>query len=462
MLPEVRAAEARTEQAHAQSGQARAALLPSLYVRKSSGQETSSPASRFDSDGFRIKKSTHHREDTTWTLKQAVFDLPSFLDVRRRNVISQARDESRKAADGDAYLSSASAYLALVSTRLLADMARDFERQLGELLVYIEKRASAGASSTADMARVKARSQAATSSRLEQESAHAAASVEFVRLTNMAPQMVRLPELEDLGINAMPPSLDDAVRQAMEYNPDIAALLAEARAAEIDRSAARSRFLPKLDIEVTDTKSVHAQGDPSSDGQHDKRIMLVMNWSLLSGGSDLYYGKERAARHVELKYRLDDQRRLVVQSLSAHYATLRSTRERLNTGYAELTSIASAAEAMSKRMLSGNQSLLDLLDTYDRHYQARARLVNLHILEMNSVAHIIRLAQGTPREGAGMAAKPLTDMPGEAPVTQTPVASVPGRVQSVGRASSQLEVDPALMQKNAAGAENSALVVKEN
>ena len=104
-------------------------------------------------------------------MKQAVFDLPSFLDVRRRSVISQARDESRKAADGDAYLSSASAYLALVSTRLLADMARDFERQLGELLVYIEKRASAGASSTADMARVKARSQAATSSRLEQESA---------------------------------------------------------------------------------------------------------------------------------------------------------------------------------------------------------------------------------------------------------------------------------------------------
>ena len=81
---------------------------------------------------------------------------------------------------------------------------------------------------------------------------------------------------------------------------------------------------------------------------------------------------------------------------------------------------------------------------------------------MNSVAHIIRLAQGTPREGAGMAAKPLTDMPGEAPVTQTPVASVPRRVQPVDRASSQLEVDPALVQKNAAGAENPASVMKEN
>jgi adhesin transport system outer membrane protein len=58
--------------------------------------------------------------------------------------------------------------------------------------------------------------------------------------------------------------------------------------------------------------------------------------------------------------------------------------------------MAVAAEAMSKRMLSGNQSLLDLLDVYDRHYQAKVRLVNLHIQEMGSVAQIVRLVQGVP------------------------------------------------------------------
>ena len=462
---EALAADARTEQARAQSGQARAALLPSLYVRASTGQETSSPASRYDNSGLRVKKDTHHREDTTWTLRQAVFDLPSFLDLRRRNVITQARDASRAAADGDAYLSSTSAYLSLVSTRLQANMARDFERQLGELLVYVEKRASAGASSSADMARVKARSQAAISSRLEQEAAHAAASVEFVRLTNLAPQTVRLPELEDLGVSAMPDNLDDAIRRAMDSNPDIAALLSETRAAEIDRSAARSRFLPRLDVELTDSKSLHAQGDPSNDGQRDKRIMLVMNWRILDGGSDIYYGRERAARHVELKYRLDDQRRLVVQSLSAHYATLRSTRERLNTGYGELNAIASAAEAMSRRMLSGNQSLLDLLDTYDRHYQARVRLVNLHILEMNSVANIIRLTQGAPRADGGVAdksspavaASPRT----EVSVTQTSVTPAPGHVPTAND-NARLVIDAALLQKNTANTGSTASALKED
>ncbi|MBV5332594.1 hypothetical protein JZU54_03305, partial [bacterium] len=85
------------------------------------------------------------------------------------------------------------------------------------------------------MARVRARSQAAISSRLEQDAAHAAAGVEYVRLTNLAPRMARLPELEDLGARAMPDSLNRAVELAMDSNPDIAALIFESRAAEIDK-----------------------------------------------------------------------------------------------------------------------------------------------------------------------------------------------------------------------------------
>jgi adhesin transport system outer membrane protein len=61
-----------------------------------------------------------------------------------------------------------------------------------------------------------------------------------------------------------------------------------------------------------------------------------------------------------------------------------------------LESISIAAEAMSKRMLSGNQSLLDLLDVYDRYFQVRSRLISLHVLEMNTVAQLIRLTYGTP------------------------------------------------------------------
>jgi hypothetical protein len=72
-------------------------------------------------------------------------------------------------------------------------------------------------------------------------------------------------------------------------------------------------------------------------------------------------------------------------------------------------------------MVSGNQSLLDMLDVYDRYFQARTKLVNLHVVEMSAVAQIARLIQGLPRQdvpaepiaaaAVGALAIPAEDMP---------------------------------------------------
>lgn len=392
---ESRAALARIEQGKAQTDQAFALLLPSVSVRANRGYETSEPSVVVDPDtGDLLPYSRHIRTDVSLVATQPLFDLPSFLDWRRRKVREQAREESYRVSDGDAYISTVNVFLSLVSSRLQADVMRDFETQLAELLNYIEKRAGAGAASISDMSRVRARSQATLSSRLEQESAHLAAGTEFVRLTNLVPQKVRLPVLDDIGASLLPESFDMAVTTAMKSNPEIATLTAELEAAKIEQAVAKGQYLPRVDAEYTDTYSNHAGG--SSASQRDKRIMMVLNWDLFSGGKDYKRRVEFTARYKELQYRLDDQRRRVVQSLAANYAALTTTRERIASGYRELESISIAAKAMSKRMLSGNQSLLDLLDVYERYYQVRSRLVNLHVLEMNTVAQLIRLSLGTP------------------------------------------------------------------
>lgn len=414
------AALARTEQAKAQTGQAFALLLPSLAGRVSYGIETSQPSVAVDENGNLVASSTHPRTDYSLTLRQPLFDLPSYRDWRRREVLEQARGENYRISDGDAYVSVVNAYLSLVSSRLQIDMTRSFETQLTELLSYIEKRASAGAASISDLARVRARSQATLSSRLEQESAHAAAGIDFVRLTNLVPWKVRLPVLEDVGASLLPKSFNVAVTTAMKSNPEIAALTAEAQAANIDKSAANGRFMPRVDAEFTDSYSQGAGGDSSSSGQRDTRAMIVLNWNLFSGGSDYKNQIERTARHKELQYRLDDQRRRVVQALSANYATLATTRERITSGYQELNSISTAAEAMSKRMLSGNQSLLDLLDVYDRFYQVRSRLLSLHVLEMSTVTQLVRLLLGTP--GAVSEVKSGPTVTGTLKSTTSPLA----------------------------------------
>ncbi|MDT8318283.1 MAG: TolC family protein, partial [bacterium] len=395
---ESRAALARIEQAKAQTDQAKALLLPSVSVRASHGEETSEPSVVPDANN-NLVSDTHMRTDASLTITQPLYNLPTFLDWRRRQAREQARRESYRVSDGDAYISTVDTYLSLVSSRLQADVMRDFAAKLADLLSYIEKRAAAGAASVSDMSRVRARSQQALSSRLEHESAHAAAGTEFVRLTNIVPQKVRLPKLEDIGHSFLPESFDMSVTTAMQSNPEIATLVSELKAEKISKAAAEGRYLPTVEAEYTDTYSDHAGG--SDDSQRDKRLMLVMNWKLLSGGKDYKYNVERIARYKELEYRLDDERRRVVQALAANYAELATTGERIAAGYEELESLSIAVEAMSKRMLSGDQSLLDLLTVYDNYYKLRSRLIGLHILEMNTAAQLIRLTLGAPWSAAG-------------------------------------------------------------
>ncbi|PLX94406.1 MAG: hypothetical protein C0621_05505 [Desulfuromonas sp.] len=392
---ETRAAEARLEQAEAQADQSLSLLLPTVSVRVSRGYEKSEPSVEIDeATGELIESDLHMRTDASLTVNQPLFDLPTYFDWRRRQAKQEARQENLRSSDGDAYISTVSSYLALVASRLQIDMTRDFEGQLSELLSYIEKRTEAGAASVSDAARVQARSQATRSSRLEQESSHAAAGIEFVRLTNTVPKQLRLPVPADIGAVRLPATFKDAVATAMLSNPEITTLLAEVKAVKSDQTAANGRFLPRLNAEYTDTYSRNAGG--GGDSQRDKRLMMVFNWELYAGSKDSLYLGELSSRYHELRYRLDDQRRQVVQALLANYSALETTRKRLDSGYEELSAIATAAEAMSKRMLTGNQSLLDLLDVYDRYYQARSRLVDLHVFEMNTIAQILRLTVGAP------------------------------------------------------------------
>ena len=394
---EVLVASSRVNQAKAQTGQAKAFLLPSLLLNVKTGREISEPGSQLDPvTGKEVSRSNHNRSDLNLTLRQPILDLPSLYDWKRREVVETSRSEGMRSSQGDVYLATVNAYLTLASSRLQANMAKDYEAQLKELFFYVEKRANAGASSNSDKERVRARGLNAKSSRIEQEAAHAAAGIELVRLMNLAPGVIRLPDLEDVGLSVVPQELDQAMSMAIASNPDIGVLQAELKAAEIDQKTAKGRYIPRFDLEYSNSDSVHAGG--ATGNQRDQRLMLVMNWSIFNGGSDLKFNEEKAARYEEIKYRLDDQRRRVIQSLTAQYATLEATRSRIAAGYRELESISVAANAMSKKMISGNQSLLDMLDVYDRYYQARTRLVSLHTQEMTAVAQIARLVQGTPSQ----------------------------------------------------------------
>lgn len=400
---DVRLASSRLDTARAQTEQSIALLMPSLTMRHARGREVSSPASVSDpATGQPALRDGHQRIDTTFVLRQPVIDLPSAFEAMRRKELERSRELNLRSSEGEAGVVAVQAYLSLVSTRLQADLALEFENQLKELLEYLRQRADAGAATVSDLDRVRARVLTAYAARLEQDAAHGAAGIEFARLVNVLPKKIRLPEIRELG--AIPSGFDEAVALAFKLNPDLAALQVELEAAQTDSNGALGSLVPRVDLEVSDFKVTNAGGDTGL--QHDQRIMLVTNWAIFESGRSLKLHSERLARKDEAFYRLDDTRRRVVQTLSSQYATLTSVRDRIYSGYAELDALKSALIAVSERMLSGNQSLLDLLDVYDRAYQVRVRLVNLHAQEFISASQIIRNIYGRGNGEAANTGRP--------------------------------------------------------
>lgn len=122
-------ASSRIDQAKAQTGQAKAFLLPSLLLNIKTGREISEPGSQIDPvTGREVSRSNHDRSDANLTLKQPLLDLPSLYDWKRRKVVEQSRSEGMRSSQGDAYLATVNAYLNLASSRLQANRLKNTKR----------------------------------------------------------------------------------------------------------------------------------------------------------------------------------------------------------------------------------------------------------------------------------------------------------------------------------------------
>jgi outer membrane protein TolC len=152
-------------------------------------------------------------------------------------------------------------------------------------------------------------------------------------------------------------------------------------------------------VELSHARAINASGSESY--SRDTKAMLVVNWSLLNGGTDLAQGRAAAARMREKQWQADDLERKLAQDLEATYASLDSVAERYTALREELVANRSVVAAFQAQLVGGNRPLLDVLDAYQRLHQSRIDLAQLVLGEVSNhakVAHITgRLANAGTR-----------------------------------------------------------------
>ena len=384
---EVQAAAARRESFEQTAVAARGALLPRVDGRLAVGTgqlDSVSPAER------------RARKDGSLVLRQTLFDLPAEREVQRQDVLTDSARLQWQAAVSSASLQVSSSYLQALQARITLELGVSHERLLGDLLDYVGRRADAGGTSIAERDRVKAR---VANARAQQADARANLRSALRQLATLIGEAPAQLALDMPGALAVPLDATAALGEARLANRDLVASRTEAEAAALEARAQRARMLPRVELELSHNRAVNAGGIDSY--SRDTKAQLVVNWSLLNGGTDLAQGRAAAARMREKELLSDDLERKLGQDLEASYASLDAVAERFAALRDELLANRSVVDAFQAQLVGGNRPLLDVLDAYQRLHQSRldlAQLVLGEVINHAKVAHITgRLAPAGSR-----------------------------------------------------------------
>lgn len=367
----IAAADAGRSMAAAQHGAAIGGLLPQASARFAVGVERSSPASIIDTEtGKVVAVDTHERRDLILTLSQPVLDWSALAALSRTRHARDAAGAAAQDARDEEGLRIAQAYFGLIQSCLGLKLLEDYNARLAGLQNWMTGRVAGGGASVADGQQVDGRVLAVRSLLEQQRAARDQAAIMFEQLTGKRPQQILIPG--DMA-NGAPASLEEALVRADRSNPALAELAANERAARAEHSSALGGFLPRLSVEASQVGAMNAGGDPG--WRRDQRVMAVATWSL-TPLTTAQTARAAAAKFRQIRYRRLDQQRTVEQALRVVFSALDTVQVRIDTARKELAANREVVESFDVQFTAGRKSLLELLDAYERLYQARQSMLS--------------------------------------------------------------------------------------
>ena len=375
---EVEAARQRLETFGHTRDAARGALLPRADARFAVGKgQLASVDPHLSLD----------RKEYTATLRQALLDEPARREWTRQGVLTNSAELQLSGAASNALLESAGAWLSVLQARVSVQLGVEYTSLLDELARYITERAAAGGASPADRERVRGRVANVRASMADANATLKVATRNLVRLTGSAPASIELSfPASDL---AVPVNRDVALEVAMAQNFELLAARAEVVAAEVERDISRSRFLPRVELELTHSRTTNSGGQDNF--SRDTRGMVVLSLPLANGGADLSQVRAAQSRRNELQAKASNVERKLALELETAYANLEASGQRYSAVREELESNAKVVAAFRAQMLGSNRSLLEVLDAFQRLHQSRLDLTQSLVSEAQNqlrVAHL--------------------------------------------------------------------------
>lgn len=389
--PELRSqAELRNAREHV-IDQARAGYYPTLDVNAGYGYEYS------DNPSTRARTTHGHkdltREELGFQFRQMLFD--GFLtknEVARHTAGTNAEAYGTFGQAELVALDAVRAYVDLLrrmELKGLADENLEIHRTTND---QVKLRSERGVGKKADEEQSIGRlARAETNERAERGNL-LDANTAFLKVVGRLAEDLEQPESP---ASSMPADIDAAVDQAVATNPILKAAETDVQEAEAQQQSAQSPFFPMLHFEVTGRNDADLDG---TTGQDDEvQAMLRMRYNLFSGGRDEARRKETASLVSQAKEIRNTTHREVIETMRLAWAAYETVTSQLEFFASHREAAIKTHESYQQQFNIGQRTLLDLLDSANEMYTAKADYANAQYDQMIAMYRILA-ATGTLHE----------------------------------------------------------------
>lgn len=352
-------------------GEVKSAYLPSFDLSFSIGPETTKAPSNSG------KKVSLVRKEASATITQNIFSGFKTINSssQQKSLILSAQSNVEDVANSLA-LDTASAYVEVLKTSKLYEIAKDNVLVHAKYLLQIKEKLDAGLAINSDYVQTLSRFENAKSAEFLAKQNYLVATYTLQRLS----PDVNVTSLEEPILSKLPATtVEGLVKLAMENNTNLNILNSDINAAKSAVDVAKSEYYPKVDVVLNAYKNdrVHGLGAQVSVNQNPitedsgYNGLVVVNYNLFNGLASSARSEVSKSILLKKKATLEDAKLFIKANIKTSFTTNELTKKRLIHMKKNIQASKEAVSDYVNEYDLGRRTILDLLNIELEYNNAR-------------------------------------------------------------------------------------------
>lgn len=359
--PEVKSSSFNTLGRKEEVRQAKSGYLPTLDFNAGYGvQEVQEPID-----------DTLNPQLLTLSLRQNVFaGMATVNEVNRQKARVRSAAYTLQGTSENTALRTAEVYLNVLRQEELLRLAEENLNTHLRIADQIKMRSDSGVASRADSEQVAGRVSLAEANVVVTRTNLVDAHSNYLAVVGHMPGDLQRPESPEA---MMPPSLEQALDDALKQHPTLKSANADLDARHEQHDVAAAPYLPIVDIEVD--QNWHEDVDLDEGKEHSLVALVRLRYNLFRGFRDQARRAETAYLISEAREIRNNTHRQVVESLRLSWMAHKAVQDRIKYLEQRVNATVETAKSYTNQFNLGKRTLLDVLDTEAEVIDAKRALV---------------------------------------------------------------------------------------